>query len=464
MPHALIVEDDPNSLSGLSAILAADGFSVDTATTIAEARAALTRFIPDVVLVDLNLPDGSGLDLLQHLPAQPPGGALPVIVMTGNGTVESAIEGLRHGIWDYLLKPVNIPRLRSLLARIPRPYELTEEVQALRTSLRHLGRFGSMLGRSAPIQHVYDAIEHIAPTEAAVLISGEVGTGKQMAARTMHDMSRRRKGPFVTLDCRNLGSMGAHRSLDSLMFGHERGAFGGAEQREPGLFEQASGGTLFIDEITELPRSQQEALLRALDSQTFMRVGGTNQVATDFRLIVSMRKSPRAAVADGSLHQDLALRLEAAAIALPPLRERGDDPALIAQAMVDELNQEQARDAAAHGTTEVAKQIGPNFVRECLGYDWPGNVRELQDRVRRAYQASGDVLESLRADEAGSANGRDLNGSRVQVTVGTPLADVEEMLIRATLDAVGGTRHRAASLLGISPKTLYNKLQRMRLN
>ncbi|MFL9960426.1 sigma-54 dependent transcriptional regulator [Paraburkholderia sediminicola] len=464
MPHALIVEDDPNSLSGLSAILAADGFSVDTATTIAEARAALTRFIPDVVLVDLNLPDGSGLDLLQHLPAHPPGGALPVIVMTGNATVESAIEGLRHGIWDYLLKPVNIPRLRSLLARIPRPYELTEEVQTLRASLRQLGRFGSMLGRSGAIQHVYDTIEHIAPTEAAVLISGEPGTGKQIAARTLHDMSRRRKGPFVTFESRGAGSVVGHRSLDSLLFGHERGAFGGAEQREPGLFEQASGGTLFIDEIADLPRAQQDALLRALDSQTFMRVGGTNQVATDFRLVASTRKSARAAVADGSLNQDLSLRLEAAAVTLPPLRERGDDPALIAQAVVDELNHDVTREAAARGTSEVAKQIGPNFLRECLAYEWPGNVRELQDRVRRAYQASGDVLESLRADEAASANGRDLNGSRVQVTVGTPLADVEEMLIRATLDAVGGTRHRAASLLGISPKTLYNKLQRMRLN
>ncbi len=179
MPHALIVEDDPNSLSGLSAILSADGFSVDTATTLAEARAALTRFIPDVVLIDLNLPDGSGLDLLPSLPAQPPDGALPVIVMTGNATVESAIEGLRHGIWDYLLKPVNIPRLRSLLARIPRPYELTEEVQALRATLRDLGHFGAMLGRSGAIQHVYDLIEQTAPTEAAVLICGEAGHGQE---------------------------------------------------------------------------------------------------------------------------------------------------------------------------------------------------------------------------------------------------------------------------------------------
>ncbi|MGF6777902.1 sigma-54-dependent transcriptional regulator [Paraburkholderia sp. GAS334] len=459
MPHALIVEDDPNSLSGLSAILAADGFSVDTATTLAEARAALARFIPDVVLVDLNLPDGSGLDLLQHLPAQPPGGALPVIVMTGNATVESAIEGLRHGIWDYLLKPVNIPRLRSLLARIPRPYELTEEVQTLRATLRLLGRFGPMIGRSSVIQHVYDTIEHTAPTEAAVLISGESGTGKEVAARTLHEMSRRRKGPFVVFDCRTAAATAGDRPLDSLLFGHERGAFSGADQREPGLFEQASGGTLFIDEIAELPQSQQEALLRALDSQTFMRVGGTNELVTDFRLIASTRKVPRAAVADGSLNQDLWLRLDAAALSLPPLRERGDDAALFAEALVDELN----REAHARGLTGTMKLIAPNFIRECLAYDWPGNVRELQDRVKRAYVASGDVLESLHADETGAPGTRELNGSRVQVTVGTPLADVEEMLIRATLDAVGGTRHRAASLLGISPKTLYNKLQRMRL-
>jgi two-component system, NtrC family, response regulator HydG len=461
MPHALIVEDDPNSLSGLSAILAADGFSVDTAATLADARAALARFIPDVVLVDLNLPDGGGLELLPHLPAQPPGGALPVIVMTGNATVESAIEGLRHGIWDYLLKPVNIPRLRSLLARIPRPYELTEEVRVLRATLRELGRFGPMVGRSSAIQHVYDALEQLAPTESAILVHGEAGTGKEVVARTLHQLSRRRKGPFVQCDARALAAVAAGgRPLASLLFGHERGAFNGAEQREPGLVDQASGGTLFIDELTELPRAQQEALLRALDSQTFMRVGGSSEVGTDFRLIAATRMVPRDAVRQGMLHEDLWLRLDAASIQLPPLRDREEDAALLAAACVDELNLE----AHARGLTGTTRLVAPSFVRECLEYDWPGNVRELQERVRRAWHASGEVLETLQAEESSGASPREVNGGRVQVTVGTPLADVEEMLIRATLDAVGGTRHRAASLLGISPKTLYNKLQRMRLN
>ncbi|QBQ97118.1 sigma-54-dependent transcriptional regulator [Paraburkholderia pallida] len=461
MPHALIVEDDPNSLSGLSAILAADGFSVDTAATLADARAALTRFIPDVVLVDLNLPDGSGLELLPLLPAQSPGGALPVIVMTGNATVESAIEGLRHGIWDYLLKPVNIPRLRSLLARIPRPYELTEEVRMLRATLRELGRFGPMVGRSNAIQHVYDALEQLAPTESAILVHGEAGTGKEVAARTLHQLSRRRKGPFVVCDVRALTAEAASgRPIASQLFGHERGAFSGAEQREPGLVDQASGGTLFVDELTELPRPQQEALLRALDSQTFMRVGGSSEVGTDFRLVAATRAVPREAVRQGMLHEDLWMRLDAASVQLPPLREREEDAALLAAARVDELNLE----AHARGLTGTTRLVSPSFVRECLAYDWPGNVRELHERVERAWHASGDILESLHGEETNGVAPREVNGGRVQVTVGTPLADVEEMLIRATLDAVGGTRHRAASLLGISPKTLYNKLQRMRLN
>ncbi|SPU97872.1 two component sigma54 specific Fis family transcriptional regulator [Burkholderia cenocepacia] len=384
-----------------------------------------------------------------------------MIVLTGNATVESAIEGLRHGIWDYLLKPINIPRLRSLLARIPRPYELIDEVQSLRASLRHLGRFGALVGRSDAMQHVYDMIEHNARTETAVLFSGEAGTGKKLAARTLHELSRRRKGPFVSFDCRMLAQAGRHgASLDSVLFGHERGAFDGAERRELGLFEQAGGGTLFLDEITALPLVLQEALLHALDSQNFMRIGGTSSITSDFRLIAATRRPAREAVANGTLREDLWLRLDAASITMPPLRERDGDALAIADAQIDELN----REARATGRSTTDKRAAPGFVRECLSYEWPGNVRELQERVRFAYDASGDFIETLRAGEASFSAGAALNGSSVQIKVGTPLSDVEDLLIRATLDAVGGTRHRAATLLGISPKTLYNKLQRMKVN
>ncbi|MEJ2767662.1 sigma-54-dependent transcriptional regulator [Mycetohabitans sp. B46] len=451
MPHALIVEDDPNSLSGLSTILSTDGFSVDTAATLEEARAALQRFIPDVVLVDLNLPDGSGLDVLHSLPSQPDG-ATPVIVMTGNATVESAIEGLRHGIWDYLLKPVNIPRLRSLLARIPRPYELTEEVQNLRAALRRVGRFGSMIGRGAAMQQVYDTIERIAPTEAAVLIVGEPGTGKEIAARTLHEMSRRKKGPLVKLD----GAAANHASAEpweSMLFGHQRGAFDGAETNEAGVLEQAAGGTLFIDRVDLLPAAQQEALARALGVRTFRRMGGTTDLSADFRVVAATVESPQQALARGTLRADLLQRLNVAPLILPPLRERGEDIELLATYFIDVLNQRH----------ESVKRLSPLCVRELFQYEWPGNVRELRDVIERAHQASEDMIESLSPDDEGSRTGRSLSSNQVQIAVGTPLADVEEMLIRATLDAVGGTRHRAATLLGISPKTLYNKLQRMKV-
>ncbi|KAG0164323.1 hypothetical protein DFQ28_006163 [Apophysomyces sp. BC1034] len=450
MPYALIVEDDPNSLSGLSAILSADGFSVDTAATLAEARAALQRFIPDVVLVDLNLPDGSGLDVLHSLPSQP-NGTTPVIVMTGNATLESAIEGLRHGIWDYLLKPVNIPRLRSLLARIPRPYELTEEVQHLRAALRRVGRFGAMIGRGAAIQQVYDTIERVAPTEAAVLIVGESGAGKEIAARTLHEMSRRRKRPLVKLDCAT-SHMGSP-PWESVLFGHHRGAFDGAETSEAGVLEQAAGGTLLIDRVDLLPATQQEALARALEARTFHRMGGATDFSTDFRVVSTTVASSQQALAHGTLRADLLQRLNVAPLTLPPLRERGADIELLANHFVDLLNQRH----------ESVKRLSPLCVRELIEYEWPGNVRELRDVIERAYQTSEDVIERLPWDDEGGRTGCPLSRSQVQIAVGTPLADVEEVLIRATLDAVGGTRHRAATLLGISPKTLYNKLQRMKV-
>ena len=339
MPHALIVEDDPNSLSGLTALLAADGFSVDTATSLAEARTALGRSIPDVVLVDLNLPDGSGFDLLQHLPQQQPNGSLPVIVLTGNATVESAIEGLRHGIWDYLLKPINIPRLRSLLARIPRPYELIDEVQSLRASLRHLGRFGSLVGRSDAMQHVYDMIEHNAGTETAVLFSGEAGTGKKLAARTLHELSRRRKGPFVSFDCRMIAQAGRHgASLDSVLFGHERGAFDGAERRD--AVAEIQHAVERVQQRIQFVRGEQhgDAELALHVAHEFDDAALVVRVEADQRFV----EQQQLRIAEQALREQQALPFAARQLRQRPARERR---------AADEI--EHAIDVAARGRVRV---------------------------------------------------------------------------------------------------------------
>jgi DNA-binding NtrC family response regulator len=456
MPHALIVEDDPNSLSGLSAILDADGFSVDTAATLADARRALTRFIPDVVLIDLNLPDGKGLDLLPSLPLQPPDGTVPVIVMTGNATVESAIEGLRHGIWDYLLKPISIPRLRSLLARIPRPFELTEEVQTLKSTLRQMGRFGPMVGRAAEMQRVYDAIEQLSQTETPIMVCGEAGSGRETVARTVHHCSRRRKAPFIVFDCRHADS----RPSSSLLFGQERSAMSMhaalVDGRALGAFERSTGGTLFLDEITQLPIEQQSALVNVLDAHTFRRVGGSQDLPMDLRLIVSTSEAPEQAVQDGRLHEKLYERIFGSAIPIPPLRERLEDVEMLAQHFVERLN----------ATEGLHKYLTGTALRSLSHYDWPGNVQELKLMVEAAYAESTDAIDALGSSQAGSAgNGgrQPMRAGSIEISVGMALEDVEELLIRATLDAVGGTRHRAATMLGISPKTLYNKLQRMKM-
>jgi len=453
MPHALIVEDDPNSLSGLSAILDADGFSVDTAASLAEARSALTRFIPDVVLVDLNLPDGKGLDLLPSLPLQPPNGTVPVIVMTGNATVESAIEGLRHGIWDYLLKPISIPRLRSLLARIPRPYELTEEVQSLKAMLRHLGRFGPLVGRSAAMQRVYDDVERFAQSESPLLIVGEEGSGKETVARTLHHCGRRRKAPFVAFDCRR-----SENRPSGLLFGQERGTMPPmhatlSEGRVPGAFERATGGTLFLDEITQLPEEQQEQLVGALEDHVFRRVGGTQDISTDFRLVVSSSEDIQQAIASGRMHEGLFRLLESHIIAMPALRERPEDVDLLAQHFIDQLNEREGSE----------KRIASSALRGLSAYDWPGNARELREAIEMAYRQTDAVVDTLDLVDHSNGVKRTVRPGSIEIAVGMPLDDVEELLIRATLEAVGGTRHRAAAMLGISPKTLYNKLQRMKM-
>jgi two-component system response regulator AtoC len=447
MPEALLVDDDPNQLRGLSELVEREGFTTQLAASIAEARKLLAARIPDVVLADLVLPDGSGLDLLNVLEEDP--GKTQMVLVTGNATVESAVEALRRGVADYLTKPIDLPRLKAVLANVARTLDYTSEIGALRGELRKLGRFGPMIGASQAIQGVYDLIARVAPTEATVLVTGESGTGKELVAQTIQGISRRRKAPFLAINC---GAVSPNL-IESELFGHERGSFTGAAQRHRGHFERASGGTLFLDEITEMPIELQVKLLRVLETSQVLRIGGDQPVETDVRVIAATNRSAAQALSEGRLREDLYYRLNVFPIELPPLRERAGDITLLAQHFLDALN-------TAEGTQ---KRFSAAALERLEHHDWPGNVRELKNSIQRAYiMAEGEVDVSSLPPELGappvSAVGSAPADDGPALKVGTSLSEAERHLILATLDHYQGDKKKTAEVLGISLKTLYNRL------
>ncbi|MGB6055311.1 MAG: sigma-54 dependent transcriptional regulator, partial [Burkholderiaceae bacterium] len=379
MPHVLIVDDDPNTREALKEIIVAEDCSVAQADGVRAAREQVVRQRPDVVLIDLKLPDGNGIDLFNELNCRP---GVEIVLITGHASVETAVEALRLGAADYLTKPINLRRLQSLLARVPRTADLKHEIGELRGELRRLGHFGSMLGTSPAMQKLYNQIARVAPTEATVLLLGESGTGKEMAAQTIHDLSLRQKQAFLPVNCGAISP----QLIESEIFGHEKGSFTGADRQHKGYFERASGGTLFLDEITEMPIELQVKLLRVLESGSFMRIGGHQELETDVRIIAASNRDPLDAVAQGVLRLDLYHRLNVFPLEIPPLRDRGDDIELLAHAFLDEFNR-------AHGT---AKRLAPDAAAALAGYHWPGNVRELRNLMERiALFLAAEPLQAL---------------------------------------------------------------------
>jgi two-component system response regulator AtoC len=447
MPHALVVEDDPHSLSALAEVVELDGFTTATASTLAAARALLVEHTPDLVLIDLMLPDGSGIDLLKEMGGS---AATEVVVITGHASVDSAVQALRTGAADYLTKPVDIARLRTILTNIKRTRELKDEIDRLREELRGLGRFGPMIGSSAPMGKVYDLISRVAPTDATVLITGESGTGKELAAQTVHQLSRRHKAPFLPINC---GAVSPNL-IESELFGHERGSFTGAERTHKGHFERASGGTLFLDEITEMAIELQVKLLRVLETGTLMRIGGERPIEVDVRLIAATNRVLEDAVREGKLREDLLYRLKVFPLTLPPLRERHGDLELLVHHFLQELNK-------AHGTD---KQCTGETIERLRKQHWPGNVRELKNTIHRAFiLADGDITPECFPEEVGGtpspvAAAAAAAGPNVQVSVGTSAAEAERQLIMKTLAHYDGDKQKTADVLGISVKTLYNRL------
>jgi two-component system response regulator AtoC len=440
MAHALIVDDDPDVVEWLQEVARMEGFTIARAHSLKEARIELGRQRPDVLLTDLRLPDGEGIELVRELEKPD---ATEVIVVTGHATVDSAVAALRVGASDYLVKPADLERVQAVLRHAKKTSALQHEIGELRDELRRLGRFGRILGSSPRMQQLYDQLGRVAPTSATALLIGESGTGKELAAHTVHELSRRRDAPFLPLNC---GAV-APQLIESELFGHERGSFTGADRQHKGFFERANNGSIFLDEITEMPMELQVKLLRVLETGTFMRVGGTQQISSDVRVIAATNREPEGAVKDGKLREDLFHRLNVFPIRLPPLRERGTDIEQLAQFFLDELNR-------IEGTNKT-------FSRDALvrlyQHNWPGNVRELKNFVQRAYIMADDIIE---ADSAVAESApRPDDATTITIRVGTPLEEVERRVTMATLAYCGHVKRKAAEILGVSLKTLYNRLE-----
>ncbi|WP_025140783.1 sigma-54 dependent transcriptional regulator [Achromobacter sp. DH1f] len=438
MPHLLIVEDDDAIRETLAEIGRDSGFTVALAASVKDALIQLERQAPDLVLTDVRLPGGSGMDIFKNVAVA----SAEVVVMTGHGTVDNAVQALRLGATDYLTKPICMDRLNEILTRVV----ANAGGERPGTPFEEPGRFGKMYGASPPMRELYRQVGRVAPTDVTVLLIGESGTGKELAAHAIHELSKRRQRPFIAVNC---GAISPHL-IESEMFGHERGSFTGADRQHKGYFERADGGTLFLDEVTEMPLDLQVKLLRVLETGQFMRVGTNREIGCDIRIIAATNRNPEQAVQEGKLREDLYYRLSVFPLELPPLRERGDDIAFLA----DRFLQAQNQDTGSH------KAFSARAKAALAQYEWPGNVRELKNFVRRAFiMAESDELDvDLLAPQV-SPGGDLAAGGQVTVPVGETLAEADRRLILATLERCKGVKKQAAAVLGISPKTLYNRLE-----
>ncbi|MEO8275216.1 MAG: sigma-54 dependent transcriptional regulator [Thermoanaerobaculia bacterium] len=452
MSLVLLVDDDEDSLQALDELVRLDGLETSTARTLEAARAVLANLQPDAVLADYNLPDGQGIELAATCAER----GIDFILVTGEGTLETAIEALRSGASDFLTKPVDAARLKILLAGIARTGSFRREISDLRSTLRELGRFGSMVGSSKAMQAVYDRISRVAPTDATVLVTGESGTGKELVAETVHRLSRRAHRPYIAINC---GAIAANL-IESELFGHERGAFTGADRQRKGVFERAHQGTLFLDEVSEMPLELQVKLLRVLESGEFTRVGGEKPMTADVRIVAASNRDLEARVAEGAFRADLLYRLRVVPIELPALRERDEDVRNLARHFLSEFSTSEKRE----------KRFSPAAIAKIERHSFPGNVRELRNAVQQAFILAEDEIgvehlptsmNERNGKEHSQATGQRsrTDGASLSITVPVALAEVERDVILATLEKLGGDKPKAAELLGISLKTLYSRLR-----
>jgi len=445
--RVLIVEDDPATRSGLAELVQAWGFQTDEASDGEEGFRKVTSFRPAIIVSDLVMPRMGGHDLLRTLKDQL--SDITFILLTAQGTIESAVDAIKDGAYDYLSKPVDPQRLKILLNKAVERQETLREVKLLRRQLREQGSFGRIVGNSPGIRSLYRVIEQAAPTSASVLVWGESGTGKELVAQTVHELSPRASFPFVAINCAAI----PETLLESEIFGHEKGAFTGAHDRRTGVFELAHRGTLFLDEIAEMVPGTQVKLLRVLQEQKFRRLGGRQEQTVDVRVIAATNRDPSEAVRDGRLREDLYYRLNVFTIELPPLRDRRADIPLLVQTFLNEFNTR---------NNKAVRAVDQEAMYLLERYPWPGNIRELRNVIERAtILAEGDFIEARHLPPPVVTRSEQALPT-VTLSPGTTVDEAERRLILLTLEHTRNNKTRAAEILGISLKTLHNKLNRMK--
>jgi DNA-binding NtrC family response regulator len=447
MQRILIVEDEENARKGYEALLRKCDYEVLGVASGEDALARFPEFAPHVILADVELPGMNGLELLGHLAEEIK--QIPVIIITGRGSDERVVQSIEAGAYWYIEKPLKFPVLQALLKRALERVQDKQAVAALTRELREAGKLGVLVGSSGEMQDVMRQVEIAAPSTASVLITGETGSGKEMVARSIHMLSPRASRPFVAINCSAI----PESLMESEIFGHEKGAFTGAAERRIGCFELAHGGTLLLDEIGEMPPQTQAKLLRVLEDRKVRRLGSKVETPVDVRVVAATNKNPEQAVADGKLRQDLYFRLNVFHIHLPPLREHKGDLPLLVDHLLAEISEK-------HGKKVTG--VGADVMDLFKSYPWPGNVRELRNVLERSAIASdrGTINRQHLPSDFGHAPAVTSSGlGGLRFPIGTTVDDVERELIFQTLASTSQNKTRAAELLGISLKTLHNKLK-----
>ncbi len=456
--RVLIVDDEADHRSYLAEVVSGWGYGVSQAGDGEEALTLMNDNQPDILLADLMMPRVDGFELLRRLKSQ--GNLPPAILMTAFGSLEKALQTIHEldGFW-FLEKPLDLGALGILLRRAGVQRSLAKENEELRRQLSFTGVLGDLVGQTPGMQEVFALIRQVAPTSAAVMITGESGTGKELVARALHANSRRSSGPFVAINCAAL----PEALIESEIFGHEKGSFTGAVERRIGAMEAAQGGTLFLDELGEMPLPMQAKLLRVLEDLRFRRLGSKQELQADVRIIAATNRDPMLAIKDGLLREDLYYRLNVFQIHLPPLKDRRDDIPHIVEAMIHSMNQK--HETSVQGVSEA-------FLDLLKPLEWEGNVRELRNVIERAVIIAGNGMLEPRHAVLGNRRKSSLNGTDtsgipakcgVGVDVGMTIDEAERLLIEATLAHAGNNKTRAASILGISTKTMHVKLRQYRL-